>query len=168
MSARAVIDSLEFARAAGYLRGNVPVGELARLTDSLYDAGGELNYELTGGLDARQRPRLQLAVSGSLHVRCQRCLGSLAYPVTVRANLLVLTEQAGGETAEIDDLDGTPADAHTDVWSLVEDEILLALPLSPRHVEEACSPAAKSAGDQVASPFAVLAKLAQERTRNRT
>ena len=166
MSARAVIDSLEFARASQYLRGEAPVGELARLTDSLYDAGGELKYELTGGLDARQRPRLQLAVAGSINLRCQRCLGSLAYPVAVRANLLVLAAQSGGETAEVDDLDGIPAAAHTDVWSLVEDEILLAIPLSPRHVEEQCSPVAKAAGEHAASPFAVLAKLSQKRTRN--
>jgi uncharacterized protein len=166
MSARAVIDSLEFARAGQYLRGEAPVGELARLTDSLYDASGELKYELTGGLDGRQRPRLELAVEGSINLRCQRCLGSLAFPVAVRANLLVLTEQSGGDTAEIDDLDGIPADAHTDVWSLVEDEILLAIPLSPRHVEEQCSPAAKAAGDQAASPFAALAKLTRERIKN--
>jgi uncharacterized protein len=167
MSARAVIDSLEFARAGEILRGEAPVGELARLTDSLYDAGGELKYEVTGGLDARQRPRLQLAVAGSLNLRCQRCLGSLAYPVAVRASLLVLmTPEAGGETAEIDDLDGIPAAAHTDVWSLVEDEILLAIPLSPRHAEDECSPAAKAVGNHAASPFAVLAKLTHERIKN--
>ncbi len=147
------------------MRGAAPVGELARLTDSLYDAGGELKYELTGDRDARQRPRLQLAVDGSLNLRCQRCLGNLAFPVAVRANLLVLTAEAGGETAQIDDLDGIPADAHTDVWSLVEDEILLAIPLSPRHGEDECSPAAKAAGDHAASPFAVLAKLTQQRTK---
>ena len=166
MSARAVIDSLEFARAGQHLRGEAPVGELARLTDSLYDAGGKLKYELTGGLDARQRPRLQLAVAGSINLRCQRCLGSFAYPVAVRANLLVLTAEAGGETAEIDDLDGIPAAAETDVWSLVEDEILLAIPLSPRHAEDECSPAAKAAGNRAASPFAVLAKLTHERIKN--
>jgi uncharacterized protein len=86
--------------------------------------------------------------------------------VSVQANLLLLTDEAGGETAEIDDLDGVPADAHADVWSLVEDEILLAIPLAPRHAEEQCSPAVKAAGNRTASPFAALAKLAQERIKN--
>ena len=166
MSARAVIDGVEFARAGECLSGEAPVGELARLADCLFDAGGGLKYELKGGSDSRQRLRLQLAVAGSINLRCQRCLGSLAYPVAVQANLLVLTQQAGGETAELDDLDGVPADAHTDVWSLVEDEILLAIPLAPRHAEGECSPAVKATGNRAASPFAALAKLTQERTKN--
>jgi uncharacterized protein len=166
MSARAVIDSIEFARVGGQLRGEVPVDELVRLTDSLFDTGGELKYEITGGSDSKQRLRLQLAVAGSINLKCQRCLGSLGYLVSVQANLLLLTDEAGGETAEIDDLDGVPADAHADVWSLVEDEILLAIPLAPRHAEEQCSPAVKAAGNRTASPFAALAKLAQERIKN--
>ena len=144
----------------------MPVNELVRLADSLFDTGGELKYELTGGCDSKQRLRLQLAVAGSINLRCQRCLGSLAHPVSVQANLLLLTDEAGGETAEIDDLDGVPAAAHTDVWSLVEDEILLAIPLAPRHAVEQCSPAVKAAGNHAASPFAALAKLTQERIKN--
>ena len=166
MSARAVIDSLEFARTAQHLRGTVPIVDLARLADSLFDAGGELTYELTGGHDDRQRPRVQLAVAGSINLTCQRCLGSLAYTVTVQTSLLVLTEQAGDETADLDDLDGIPAHAHTDVWSIVEDEILLAIPLSPRHAEGQRSQAVKAAANSTASPFSVLARLKQQRIRN--
>jgi uncharacterized protein len=166
MSARVVIDSVEFARTGQQMSGVAPVGEFARLADSLFDAGGELKFELTGGSDSRQRLRLKLAVAGSINLQCQRCLGSLAFPVAVQANLLVLTGEAGGETAEIDDLDGVPANAQTDVWSLVEDEILLAIPLAPRHAEEQCSPAVNAAGKPAASPFAALAKLTQERSKN--
>ena len=161
MSARAVVDSLEFAQSGQHLRGTVPVAELTRLADSLFDAGGELTYELTGGHDDRQRPRLELAVGGSINLTCQRCLGSLAYAVGVQASLLVLTEQAGDETADLDDLDGVPANLHTDVWSVVEDEVILAIPLSPRHAEGACNQAVRVAASNTASPFAILAKLKQ-------
>jgi uncharacterized protein len=166
MSARAVIDSLDFARNSQQLSGEVQVVQLARLADSLFDGAGELKYQLVGGCDARQRPRLQLAVAGSINLRCQRCLGSLAYPVAVEASLLVLTDKAGGETAELDDLDGVPADAHTDVWELIEDEVLLAVPLSPRHPEGLCEAAVDTSQDRAASPFAVLAKLKQDRIQN--
>ena len=166
MSARVVIDSVEFARDGEQLSGGVPVGELARLADSLYDAGGEIRFDLSGGSDSRQRLRLELAVAGSINLQCQRCLGSLVFPVSVRSNLLVLTGPSGGETAEIDDLDGVPASAQTDVWSLVEDEILLAIPLAPRHDAGQCSPVVDTTADKAASPFAMLAKLAQERTKN--
>jgi uncharacterized protein len=109
-----------------------------------------------------------MTVAGSVDLQCQRCLGKLVFPVAVQTNLLVLTGEAGGDTAEFDDLDGIPAAAQTDVWSLVEDEVLLAIPLAPRHAENECSPAVKTAGEPVASPFAALARLTQERTKNRT
>ncbi len=164
MSARALIDSVEFARAGEELSGSVPVREFARLADSLYDWDGALQFELKGGRDVRQRFRLRLAVNGNIDLQCQRCLGKLVFPVATQTNLLVLTDDAVGETGEIDDLDGVPAGPATDVWSLVEDEVLLALPLAPRHAEGECSPAVKEAGDAIVSPFAALAKLKQERT----
>mgnify|MGYP001794945366 CR=1 FL=1 len=109
-----------------------------------------------------------MTVAGNVNLICQRCLGKLVYPLSVQTNLLLLTDNAGAATDEIDDLDGVPATAQTDVWSLVEDEVLLAIPLAPRHTEDECSPAVKAAGDPAASPFAALARLTQQRTKNRT
>lgn len=166
MCARPVVDSLEFARAGGRLNGDVPIGELSRLADSLFDARGGLKYELTGGRDVRQRLRLKLDVAGTIYLKCQRCLGSLTFPVAVKADLLVLSGQAGGETADLDDLDGVPASAQTDVWSLVEDEILLALPFAPRHAEELCSPSSQVSGNRGISPFSALATFGRERIKD--
>src|SRR5258705_6481781 len=168
MSARASIDSLEFARAGEQLSGSVPVSELPRLTDSLFDTDGNLQFELKGGRDSRERLRLQLTVAGRIDLQCQRCLGKLVYPVSVQTNLLVLAEGEVGDAGEIEDLDGVPAAPQTDVWSLVEDEVLLAIPLAPRHAEDECRPAVKAAGEPAASPFAALARLTQERSKNRT
>ena len=167
MSAQAVIDSLEFARSGRQLHGEVKVAQLTRLADSLFDAGGNLRFALAGGCDAELRPRLNLKVEGEINLRCQRCLGRLPYPLAVESNLLVLTGSAGGETAEIDDLDGIPADSHTGTWALVEDEVLLAIPIAARHPAGLCRMATiKQDGN--ASPFAVLAKLKRQRTGNRT
>ena len=166
MASAMVIDSLEFARNGEQLQGAVSVAQLARLTDSLFDAAGRLNYRLQGGYDARQRPRLNLSVEGEINLRCQRCLGRLPYSVAVESTLLVLTAGSTPEIAEIDDLDGIPADAHTDVWALVEDEVLLAIPFAARHAEGLCSTAVKISDDRAASPFAVLADLKRDRIQN--
>ena len=157
-----VIDSLEFARTGQELRGEVRVAQLTRLADSLFDAAGNLRFSLCGGYDAERRPRLDLRVEGEINLRCQRCLGSLAYQVATESSLLVLTGKTGGETAQIVDLDGIPADPHTDVRALVEDEALLALPIAPRHPEGQCNAAVKTTQDGAASPFAVLAKLKRQ------
>src|SRR5688500_15861295 len=70
MSAAAVIDSLEFARGQQQLRGSLPVESLQRLEDVLFDPQGNLEYEVRGCLDERNRPQLVLKVRGDLHLQC--------------------------------------------------------------------------------------------------
>lgn len=163
MSARTVIDGLEFAHGGKELRGDVPVVALVRLADSVYDCSGELHYTLVGHIDGRQRPGLRLGVAGAISLRCQRCLGNLPYQVNVNTTLLLLGNGGGSDTAEIEDLDAVAADAEMDVWSLVEDEVLLALPIAPRHLEGDCGLGAGADRARAASPFAMLADLKQKR-----
>jgi uncharacterized protein len=166
MSARAVIDSLEFARSGGEMRGEVQVAELGRLADSLYDHSGNLRYALVGQTDGHQRPRLRLAVNGTISLKCQRCLGNLPYQVAMDSSLLVLGETADSATSvEIDELDAVAADSAMDVWSLVEDEVLLALPIAPRHPEGECLAGIGLGRDRAASPFAALAGLKQKQVK---
>lgn len=162
MSARAVIDSLEFARSGKELRGEVPVAELERLADGLYDRSGNLRYLLVGQTDGRQRLRLRLEVAGTINLRCQRCLERLPYPVALDSRLLLLEEKAGGAEADIEDLDAVAVNPELDVWSLVEDEVLLAQPMAPRHDDGECQAVVRGDKDPAAAPFAVLAGLKQK------
>ncbi len=141
MSAAAVIDSLEFARAGDELRGTVSVADLKRLDDVLFDPQGRLHYELQGGRDARNRPRLELRVSGPLHLQCQRCLGLLDYAVDIEATLVVVQRgaQLDGDMDDPDAPDVIEADPEFEVAALVEDEVLLSLPFAPRHPEGVCA-----------------------------
>ena len=161
-----VIDSLEFARSGQQLQGTVAVAQLRRLADNLFDTAGELKYALTGGTDADRRPRLEIRADGKINLRCQRCLGPVVYPVLVASSLLVLGTDAGGETAKFDDLDAVPADPSTDVLALVEDEVLLAIPFSPRHAEGQCSVVVANEPETAISPFAVLARLKHDKLQN--
>ena len=163
MSAPAVIDVLEFARSAQQLSGKLAVATLQRLEDVLYDGEGILEYEVHGGRDERMRPQLQISASGGLHLRCQRCLGLLDYPLHL-ANTLLVTPAGGGAVEAVDDpeapdtIDESP---ELDVASLLEDEVLLALPFAPRHAEGECDSEleAGAQADREASPFAKLAAL---------
>jgi uncharacterized protein len=164
MSAQTVIDSLEFARIEQTLRGTLPVTGMARLHDRLYDTHGLVDFVLQGGHDARRRPTLTLAVSGVLHMQCQRCLGHLDYLLRFGTTLLLASPgeaAAGGFDAEEDEW--IEPSAQLDVASLVEDEIILSLPYSPRHPDGLCSPNPDlSARDEHRSAFAKLATLQQE------
>ena len=168
----AVIDSLEFSRQGRVLSGEVAVAALGRLADALVESSGVLQCTVRG-LPAEQsrdgKPGLELEASGSLKVRCQRCLQAMDFPLHVASRLLLVApgEQWPGDSGdgdadvaggELDDeWDAIEASSEQSVLALIEDEVLLALPTVPRH--DACEPPAAMRDEHEPSPFAVLAKL---------
>jgi uncharacterized protein len=161
MSARTVIDGLEFSRADKELRGSLQVAELNRLRDALFDMEGRVDFLLEGGRDQRDRPTLFLEISGLLRLRCQRCMGPLRYPLYVANTvLLVRADEPLPEEDAPDAPDCIAAGAGMDVATLIEDEIVLDLPYAPRHPEGMCG-LNDEAGQsrRAASPFAKLAAL---------
>jgi uncharacterized protein len=164
MFAQAVIDSLEFARTEQTLDGNLPVTSLVRLQDNLYDALGQVDVVVQGGKDAQGRPILRLDITGALHLRCQRCLGQLDYPLRL-SNRLLLVSQAEADSGALDDMEAEwiAASPDLDVVALVEDEIILSLPYAPRHAEGQCEQGgARDRDDGATSPFAKLAALKRD------
>jgi uncharacterized protein len=152
------IDSLEFARTGQRLTGELDVRQLGRLADSLFERDGKLHFELVGGYDGKDRPVLRAQVAGDLSLRCQRCLGSLPHRLEIDSQVLVLTSRTATTAEELEDLDGIPADPRTDVMALLEDEVLLALPMAPRHAEGVCE-IATDEKQPAPSAFAALGRL---------
>ena len=64
MFARPFIDSLDFARRNGELRGEVPVAELPRLHDMLSSQEGIISYVLRGMQGKDGSPQLELLLDG--------------------------------------------------------------------------------------------------------
>jgi len=160
MPQRSVIqDPFKFAVEGRRLAGRVPLAELGRLTDVLLDRAGEVVYELTGDIGVDRKPRLMLSASAVLVLRCQRCLGRMEWPLALESVLqLVRPGQAiPDDELENDESDTIEAVADMDVVALVEDEIVLAVPIAPRH--EDCDVPRPSDGAEQESPFAALAGL---------
>lgn len=167
----ATIDSLEFARQGRAISGEVAVAALGRLADAVAEPSGSLQCALRG-LPGEQRrdgkPGLELEVSGSLKLRCQRCLQAMDFPLRLASRLLPMAPgepwpEDDGDIAgdELDDeWDAIEASGEQSVLALIEDEVLLALPIVPRHA--ACEPPAAMTEEHEPSPFAVLAKLKQQ------
>jgi uncharacterized protein len=140
MPEQVVINSIEFARNGESLRGCVAIESLNRLQDSLFSSEGELAYTLTGKRGENGKLFLICGVKGMLQLRCQRCLDALAYPVSIESELeLAEDEQDLVGVADEDDLtDAIPADPKMDVLALIEDEVLLGLPMAPMHAPGDC------------------------------
>lgn len=155
-------DPFGFARAAGQHRGQLAVLAMPRLHDQLAGDAGEVRYSVRGGLDQLSRPQLELEVAGKLQLICAVCAKPLDYALALRTR--VLMAQPGAAPQDDDDPE-TPewieAGQALDLQELVEDEILLGLPLSVRHAQGQCSSETQEAfGKKAAdSPFARLATL---------
>jgi len=102
---------------------------------------------------------LRLQVTAEAWPICQRCLQPFSVPLHVDRVFRVVATEADAEALDADSDDDVLAPAASfDLIGLIEDELVLAWPLVPRH--EQCSQPAHDAGGETAtegSPFAALA-----------
>lgn len=139
MSVRFVIDPLDFIRKAGKHHGKIPLSELLRVQDYLFEDEGEIFYQINGLIDDNDKLNLQVRVTGELNLCCQRCLGRLAHRLDIDTVLLLVeTESELAHTDEDETVDAILATADMDVLDLIEDEIILSLSISSRHQEDEC------------------------------
>ncbi len=145
MSARTThattLDSLLVARTGEVMSGEYPVSALSRLQDLLAGDEGTVRYQLSGEM-AAGRPALRLRIDAELSMVCQRCLEAYAQTLHVDNVMSVARDERELALWEQDDplIDAQVADPRLDVRSLVEDEILLSLPIMPRHPDGECGP----------------------------
>lgn len=161
MCARPFIDSLDFAENGREIKGELAISALPRLQDVLESDFGSLSYRVQGGLDEKGQSVLDIQADGLCHLRCQRCLGAVEYPFRI-SERVVLRQAAALEQQDDDEemCDSILADAHLDVLALLEEEILLDLPIAPKHAWGSCQPAVGQEADTASSnPFAVLKSI---------
>ena len=102
---------------------------------------------------------LRLKVEGSLQLTCQRCLGALEFPLQMEVALQLAATQEEMDAAplEADGPESIVAGKEMRVQALVEDEVLLAIPIAPRH--EACASDLAGTEGRKQTPFAGLRGL---------
>lgn len=137
--------------------------ELPRLRDALQGDEVEITVSMQLHWDAQWRcPVMHLQMDLCLPLQCQRCMQSMQWEAQLD-NSLLLVEQ-GATFDEPDEMDIAQArDGEIETLCLIEDEILLALPLAPLHDSDtACGrQRAEAVGGQqrADNPFAELAAL---------
>lgn len=159
------IDPLRLARAGAQLRGRMPMADMERFASLLAQAPGEAEVELDFGIDVERRAFMRLQLRAEVMLVCQRCLGSVRHPIAVERLLGVVTSEAQAE--KLPDIYEPLYVTEEPLFlrEVIEDELILSLPIVPRHAEGECAPAVTGAGtDNKAgavreNPFAVLAGL---------
>lgn len=130
---------MRFAHVGGDLTGEVRLADFERLGDVLMSSDGTASYRVRGGVD-KGRPVLRLEVATVVELLCQRCLESYRQALRVERVFPIARDEAQLDLWEREDplLDALIAEPELDVLTLVEDEILLSLPVAPRHPEGGC------------------------------
>jgi uncharacterized protein len=181
------LDIYDFAesgrQAAGALRvsqlprmlAEVPADAPDRDTVFTWQAEGSTQPELQDDGTEAPQPYLRLAVHGSVWLTCQRCLSPYSQHLDVDATYrIVATEEEADEyPLDEDELEVIVGSRQFDLVELIEEELLLSLPLVPKHGvcpevhESLLSGGAEDeaeegdASEEAAkpNPFAVLEKL---------
>ena len=144
------------------MSGELNARSLPRIADRLAGgtASGDLSWRITGMLDAQKRPALRLTIEGMVPLVCQRCLEAFVLAIDQETLVLVARDESELARLDQDEPEVVLASGLLDARALVEDELLLTLPFSPRHAEDECpSPRSGRAAERADSPFSRLREL---------
>lgn len=162
-----------FARM-GSITAALPLARLQRFTEQLSanSKSGSVAVDLQFGTDEEGRRLLSGTLDARVQVVCQRCLQDMDEDLHCELSLLVFdTEEelqqlpGGGVGGGENGREGVVmAEEGLDVVALIEDELILSLPMIPMHADPACNRVLnqlKEAGEAEGrpNPFAALAAL---------
>lgn len=166
------LDVAAFAKEAAALSGQWPLAGFERVADSAA-AGAPVTAadEVAWSARGEQRPVrggeaqtwLYVEAATRVSLECQRCLKPVAVPLQIeRKFLFVHGEDAAAQLDTDSDDDVLALTRALDLHELVEDELLLTMPIVPRH--DVCPeplPLADEADEleDKPNPFAALAAL---------
>lgn len=166
------LDVRAFAEAGGQLSGAGTVGRHERLSAETRGMGLDqpLTWQVRGELRHQRHSHpqiwLHLSVDTVLALACQRCLEPVDTPVSVDRWFRFVADEATAEAEdEQSEEDLLVLSRQFNLLALVEDEVLMALPLVPRHAQCPVAVAMTLADPQAEQqssqphPFAVLQRL---------
>lgn len=131
-----LIDPIRLADEGTRLYGELPSDGMSRLRELIFPKSRpgsvvvDLNFELT----AQGGRQVHGTISTFVEMACKRCLERLKVKVIARLSVVLLQP---GE-AEPEDSDALVVNAPISLLEFAEDELLLAMPMSPGHGEGLC------------------------------
>jgi len=167
------LDIKAFAHAASPLLGHDALSKYERLTQEARNSEAEtpLNWAASGEVRADESGTeqiwLHLQVDLCLPMVCQRCMGPVDVDLSIDQSFRFVANEAAAELEDEEaEEDILVISQEFNLHDLIEDEVLMALPVVPRH--ETCPVDVKlevvDAGFETAlaeklNPFAALASL---------
>ncbi len=153
--------SQEIGRNAIF-KGSIELSKLQRLSSLVIPQQGSIRVSFEFNQNAFQHPAVTGHIEAELSVECQRCLGPMAQTIDQDFELLIDASDEDIQTSQLDSV--YSEEGYLDMFAVIEDEIILALPLVAMHDDESCNPhwrpdAEPGQVGEKNNPFAVLESL---------
>ena len=131
-----ILDAWRMVAARRGFTGRLPLSAMPRLRDALLDCEGEVAFALQFDRDALQVPYVELRIDAALPLQCQRTLQRFELPVAIVQRLGLIAAGGDEEVEEAALPEGyealqVPEDGMLRPAELVEDELILAIPVVP-------------------------------------
>ena len=161
------IDAKRLAASDGLLEGKTTCQPAGRLAGLIIACEGDIDVSLQFGRGSMGELQVSGQIRGVVSMDCQRCLEPVSIALDCQVALvLVESEEAASRLPDSVDSLVSP-DGTVDLLELVEDELILALPIVPRHDSckaayepgELTDSAATEESVNEKNPFAVLKDL---------
>ncbi|MFZ2312991.1 MAG: YceD family protein [Methylobacter sp.] len=161
------IDPLHLADTRGELKGQIPLSNLDRLADILFNDEGTISVDLFFGREGRLA-KIEGKIETVLQLKCQNCLEAVEWPVSNEVKLGIVTsiDQANRLPEDYEPL--LVEEGKIPLKGIVEDELLLVIPAFPKHQHNCLAPNLDNKkSDSLLineqspkeNPFSILAKL---------
>jgi len=133
------VDPIRLATRGEHLQGTIPIKQMKRLISALSGAGGNVYVDAEFSVDVNQVVILAGEIKADTKLICQRCMGEMELPIALNFQLAFVRSEAEMEKLP-EGYEATLIDNTTMMLSdIIEDEILLALPPIPKHLDENCT-----------------------------
>lgn len=171
-----LVDAWRMVTAGRIFAGRLPLATMTRLAESLADSDGEVAYDLHFSRDDFGIGYIDMRLQTRLPLTCQRSLERFEFPVDIAQRLgLIASERDEAGLPEGYEPVLLETSAEVNLAALIEDELILALPIVPlKEGMDDKPPQTWSTGepdedelqepDTVKNPFAALASLKQDRS----
>ena len=160
-----VVDAWRMVNARRVFEGRLPLAALPRLSESLFDSDGAVDFRIEFGRDEFGVAFADLQVEAALPLTCQRTLERFELPIRVEQRMgLIRSERDEASLPPGYEPVLLPEDARLNPAELIEDELILAVPVVPvkpgtEAIEARWVEVEEETEDERPSPFAALSAL---------
>ncbi|QJR15213.1 YceD family protein [Usitatibacter palustris] len=153
-----IIDPTMLSTKPKVLSGRLTPADLDGVLDLVAGPEGEFDYTVSAYLDKQQRKVVSCIIKGFAPLTCQSTLEVFRFDVAIEDRLVLVDDESSLPPIEMEseDEDFVVVDGPIDVRDLVEDAVILALPMVPRKPGLEDVPAKAEDVPKKESPFAVL------------